>query len=104
MFETCKHMKFLRLKCGLNRIFLSLSSPVRAWNFQAFLATTLVALNASRVIDFYKIDNNNNNNNDNDNNNNNNSTNNNNNNNNDNDNNYFPENNIVSVNKNRMVL
>ena len=75
MFGTCKHMKFLYLKYGLNRIFLSLSSSVRAWNFQAFLATTLVALNASRVIDFKTNNNNNNNNNNSTNNNNNNNNN-----------------------------
>ena len=62
MYGTCKHIKFLHLKCGLNRIFEVFSSPVRALNFQPFLATTLVALNASRVIDF-KTNNNNNNNN-----------------------------------------
>ena len=47
--------------CRLNKIFEVFSSPVRAWNFQAFLATTLVAFNASRVIDF-KTNNSNNNN------------------------------------------
>ena len=52
MYGTCKHIKFLHLKCGLNKIFEVFSIPVRAWNFQAFLATTLVALNARRVIDF----------------------------------------------------
>ena len=67
MYGTCKRIKFLHLKCGLNRIFEVFSSPVRALNFQPFLATTLVALNASRVIDFKTNDNNNNNNNNNNN-------------------------------------
>ena len=53
-------MKFLHFKCGLRKIFEVFSSPV-----QAFLASTLVALNATRIIHFKTINNIDNNNNDN---------------------------------------